>query len=253
LANKGNQVGLLRGAGTRFASWFYAMMRLLHLKEPLKSTIYQQKFRDIFLNASARAAVKDIGDEKLWKCMCILLRSVYPALRDLCYRNSSKPSMDKIFFLSHRTMQTIEISKESLDDESLFGSLKMDPNLSREGNMVWGNDHDDNDEDDNVVLSLDPPNDVSDDPFDSDVDVGANFQLTFAGQIGWHWNHRKEKLEHEYAVTALALCVMEDVRQDVQQRLNDGHGKYQDAIERVVSRLDELPCANTHPVWCKPG
>ena len=71
--------------------------------------------------------------------------------------------------------------------------------------------------------------------------------MTFAGQIEWHWNHRKEKLEHEYAVTAWALCVMEDVWQDVQQRLNDGHGKYQDAIERVVSRLHELSCANTHP------
>ncbi len=53
------------------------------------------------------------------------------------------------------------MSKESLDDESLFGTLKMDPNLSREGNMVWGDDHDDNDEDDNVVFSLDPPDDVS--------------------------------------------------------------------------------------------
>ncbi len=57
LANKGKQIGLLHGAGTRFASWFYAMMRLLCLKEPLKSTIHQQKFRDIFFNASARAAV----------------------------------------------------------------------------------------------------------------------------------------------------------------------------------------------------
>jgi hypothetical protein len=29
--------------------------------------------------------------------------------------------------------------------------------------------------------------------------------------------------------------------------LNDGHGKYRNAIERVVSRLLKLPCANTHP------
>jgi hypothetical protein len=57
----------------------------------------------------------------------------------------------------------------------------------------------------------------------------------------------QKKLEHEYAVTAWALCVMEDVRQDVQQQFNDGHGKYRDAIKRVVSRLHELPCANTHP------
>jgi hypothetical protein len=84
--------------------------------------------------------------------MYILLCSVYPALRALCYCDSSKPSMDNIFFLSHRTTQAIEMSKESLDDESIFGSLKTDANLNREGNMVWGDDHDDNDEDENVVF-----------------------------------------------------------------------------------------------------
>jgi hypothetical protein len=113
LANKGKQIDLLHGAGTRFASWFYAMMRLLCLKEPLKSTIHQQKFRDICLNASARAAVKDIGDEKLWKCMYILLCSAYPAFRALCYCDSSKPSMDKIFFLPHRTTKQLKCQKRA--------------------------------------------------------------------------------------------------------------------------------------------
>ncbi len=75
-------------------------------------------------------------------------------------------------------MQAIEMSKEYLDDESLFGSLKMDANLNREGNMVWGDDHDDNDEDDNVVFSQDPPNDNhSDDASDSNVDDGASFPV----------------------------------------------------------------------------
>ncbi len=49
--------------------------------------------------------------------------------------------------------------------QNRVGSLKTDANLNREGNMVWGDDHDDNDEDDNVVFSLDPPDDVSDDAF----------------------------------------------------------------------------------------
>jgi hypothetical protein len=141
LANKGKKVGLLRGAGTRFASWFYAMIRLLRLKEPLKSTIHQQIFRDLTLNPSAKAAVNDIHDEKFWKSLYILLRSIFPALRALRYCDASKPSMDKIFFLSHRTTQAIEMSKAFLDDESLFGSIRMDHNLSREGNMVWGEDH----------------------------------------------------------------------------------------------------------------
>ena len=43
-ANNGRKIGLLQGAGMRMALWFYAMMRLLHLKQPLKATIHQQQF-----------------------------------------------------------------------------------------------------------------------------------------------------------------------------------------------------------------
>jgi hypothetical protein len=159
--------------------------------------------------------------------------------------------MDKIFFLSHRISQAIEISKKFLDDESLSGSIKTDANLSHEGNLVWGSihdDHDGDDEDDNVVFSLEPSSD--DDNSDSDDNEEERndiLNLTFWGQIKWHWNHHKTKLEQEYAIEAWALCVMKDVRLDVAQQLNDGHGKYCDAIERVVSRLHQAPCANTHP------
>ena len=33
LENQGRKVGLLRGAGTRMALWFYAMMRALRLRQ----------------------------------------------------------------------------------------------------------------------------------------------------------------------------------------------------------------------------
>jgi hypothetical protein len=69
LANKGHKVGLLRGAGTRMALWFYAMMHLLHLRQPLVGTIHQQKFVGLNLNNSVRAAVRDVKDNKLWKCI----------------------------------------------------------------------------------------------------------------------------------------------------------------------------------------
>ena len=50
MANKGRKVGLLRGAGTRMALWFYAMMCLLRLRQALMATIHQQKFTDLSLN-----------------------------------------------------------------------------------------------------------------------------------------------------------------------------------------------------------
>jgi hypothetical protein len=64
LANKGHKVGLLQGAGTQMALWFYAMMRLLRLKQLLTATIHQKKIVHLNLNDSVRAAVQDINNDK---------------------------------------------------------------------------------------------------------------------------------------------------------------------------------------------
>ena len=143
ITNGGKRIGLLHGAGTRMALWFYAMMRLLRLQHPLKATVYQQKFLDLKLNDSARSAVIDIQDDKFWKCIYVLLRAVFPALKALCYCDANKPAMDKIFYLSHRTTTAIENSIDSLNDEDLFGSIQGDLSLHREGNIVLGENHDD--------------------------------------------------------------------------------------------------------------
>jgi hypothetical protein len=96
-------VSLLQGAGTKFATWFYAMHRALRLRKALLATIHQQKFLDLdsMKKPSVRMAVQDINDTKFWKCLYILLRSVFPALRALRYCDASRPVMDKIYFLSH--------------------------------------------------------------------------------------------------------------------------------------------------------
>ncbi len=81
LANRGWKVCLIRGAGTRMALWFYAMIHLICLQQPFKATIHQQQFLDLALTTSAKGAVHDIKDNNFWKCMYILLCAVFPALR----------------------------------------------------------------------------------------------------------------------------------------------------------------------------
>jgi hypothetical protein len=90
------------------------------------------------LTNSAEEAVHDIKDDNFWKCMYILLRAVFPALRTLGYCNSNTPCMDKLYYLSHRTMVAIEKSQDDLNDESLFGSLKTDRNLLDGGSIALG-------------------------------------------------------------------------------------------------------------------
>jgi hypothetical protein len=79
------------------ALWFYAIVHLLCLQQPLAATIHQQKFVDLNLNDSVRADVHDIKEGKFWKCIYLLLPAVFVALRLLRYWDESKMAMDKIY------------------------------------------------------------------------------------------------------------------------------------------------------------
>ncbi len=121
--NDGHKIGLLQGAGTRFATWFYAMHRLLRLKRALKATIHGAAFESVAKNARVVLAVEDIEDEVFWKSIFCLLRAVFPALKALRYCDSNVPAMDKIFFLVKRADVAIENSSSMLNDEELFGCV----------------------------------------------------------------------------------------------------------------------------------
>jgi hypothetical protein len=35
--------------------------------------------------------------------------------------------------------------------------------------------------------------------------------MSFGRQVIWHWNKRKQRIEHEYAISGWALCIIKDV------------------------------------------
>jgi hypothetical protein len=206
------------------ALWFYAMMHLLPLKQPLTATIHQQKIVHLNLNDSVMAAVQDINDDKFWKCIYLLIRAVFPALRLLCYCDKSKLAIDKIFFLSHRTTLALNKSEEFLNDRHLFGSLRSDSNLNREGNIVLGDRGDEESDGESVVFAddnvqSDQSEDESEDDESLDTDEPTlqsqetpyNSVMSFGCQVIWHLNKRKQRIEHEYAIAGWALCIIEDV------------------------------------------
>ncbi len=155
------------------------------------------------------------------------MHAVFPALRFLCYCNKSKPAMDEMFFLSHRTTLALKKLEEFLNDRNLFGSLRSDSNLTKEGNIVLGEEGDISDEED-VVYENAPPHSEEESNYDEEsIDEDASTQLSkvtpnnlivsFGRQVIWHWNKRKQRIEHKYAIAGWALCTMEDVQKDVQE------------------------------------
>ena len=139
-ANNGRKVGLLRGSGTRFASWFYAMFRCLRQENPLLASVHCAEFRKLVLFPKAKRAANDVMNKKYFKAMYTLLRAVFSALRLLRYCDSNTPAMDKVYMLSHRTTVAIEKSVEALNDEELFGDAEgMDSSyFEEEAQEVYG-------------------------------------------------------------------------------------------------------------------
>ncbi len=78
--NNGKRIGLLRGAGTRFATWFYAMHRLLRQNRALYATGHSPAFQTLVHNARVALAVQDIENSQFWRAIYCLMRYVFPAL-----------------------------------------------------------------------------------------------------------------------------------------------------------------------------
>jgi hypothetical protein len=141
--NKGKQIGILRGASTHFATWFYVMMRFLRLKDPLLSTVHQVS--DIICTA-----ISDITDPKFFKVLYVHLGAVFPAIHALHYCNKGERCIDKIYYLTYHATEALNKSKELLNDEELV-NFEEDVMLEPTAIEVPGTS---NEEDNERVLEL---------------------------------------------------------------------------------------------------
>ncbi len=74
--NKGKRIGLLCGAGTQFATWFYVMHRLFRQRQAPKTTIHNQEFIDFPKTGCVIKSVRDIEDNNFWKNIYVLLHAL---------------------------------------------------------------------------------------------------------------------------------------------------------------------------------
>ena len=72
--------------------------------------------------------------------------------------------------------------------------------------------------------------------------VDSTSKLTFGEAMQPHQEKRKLKIEHPYALSTCALCVVENVREDARNCLDES---LCDAIKEVVRCLHLPPCPNT--------
>ncbi len=78
--NNGKRIGLLKMAGTIFATWFCALHCLLRQKQALYATVHNPAFQTLAPNARVALAVQDMENSQFWKAIYCLMRAAFPAL-----------------------------------------------------------------------------------------------------------------------------------------------------------------------------
>ena len=180
--NHGKNIGLVRAADTRMGGHIIALVRLMHLKPALMSTVTSAEYGKL----KEKMITNIIMDTKLWEHMLIVIRAIFPGLIILWLADSNKPAMDKLYYYVHRMDLYVEKSQTLLDSISDIGNDHQDKlpywkNFSYYLSKVTvSNDSDILSDDDDDELDLDDSNLDTDDELeekclgDTFLDCGKN-------------------------------------------------------------------------------
>ena len=101
------------------ASFFYAIARLLRLKDVLITTVYPPEFAKLDLNAQAKAVARDIQNPKFFQAIYVVYLVVFPNLLLLRCCDKSTPVMDVLYHITLRPSAALEQQRETPSGGSL--------------------------------------------------------------------------------------------------------------------------------------
>ena len=127
-------MNLLRSAATRMAEVFYAIHRALCLHKALESTVASALAKwDILSKKPIMVwAAEDVSCDKHWKTTHVLTRAICLLSTLLCFSDSNKPGMEKLYYNLHQTRLFFLKSKDVLEDTTLFPDAAVDGTLDKD-------------------------------------------------------------------------------------------------------------------------
>lgn len=108
--NKGIPLGFIQPSECRMAGEHIALLRLLRLRNALKSTVMSREFKDLRVFQDASAIIMD---DEFWKFVFVMCRALYAPMRILRLADLKTPAMDKLYFY---VLQTDRMLPKWLED-----------------------------------------------------------------------------------------------------------------------------------------
>lgn len=166
--NKGKHVGFIKPSECRMAGEHIALLRLLRLKDALRSTIASKEFIDLKLFRSEAAI---LASDAFWKYLFVMCHAFYAPMRILQLADPKTPAMDKLYYYVLQTDKQLPKWMKIAEDHGY--ELLTDPVLevmrgdsfARIDPIIDVSVDDDNEDDDN-------DGDDEDDDDDDDEDAG---------------------------------------------------------------------------------
>ena len=182
--NKGIYVGFIKPSECRMGGELISLLRLLRLKDALRSTINSKEFLDLN-NFKEECCV--LNNDNFWMYLFLMCRVLYAPMRVLRLADQQTASMDKLYFY---VLQTDRMLMKWLPDcEKKSKELLMDTSLSQvmtncDADIDWGSntkeeddeDNDDegsDDDEDDSSLERDEEEDIEDDDTEFDFSCPA--------------------------------------------------------------------------------
>jgi hypothetical protein len=177
LHNNGRHIGFIKPSECRMAGEHIALLRLLRLKDALRSTITSKEFVDLRVFPKQCAILMS---DDFWKYLFVMCRALYAPMRVLRLADQKTPAMDKLYYFVLQTDRMLPLWLDDAEqkEESILTSevlACMSGNTLPAGNEEEEELSDDDDLDDDVSSMTageddSPDGDVDDDSVDDDDD-----------------------------------------------------------------------------------
>ena len=235
--NDGKPIMFIRASDTRMGGHIISLARTYRLKKTLDSVVTNSQF---MTNSMGKKGVKSkiislVQSKSFWNHVLVCLKCMFPLLKLLRLCDKKEPAMDRLYYYVRQTDSSLKDSKECINDiQKEF--IAKDPRMKSEyyhiavvkNDIVVENEFDD---------EYEHSDDESDDETGNTRKGGDKEDL--GSLVLQHWEKRRPRLVHSYAITAWMLSPIPEVMEDAKNYSSEHHNIVDSLIEKLFNDDEE--------------
>ena len=235
--NDGKPIMFIRASDTRMGGHIISLARTYRLKTALESLVTNSEF---MTNSMGKKGVKSkitslVQSKSFWNHVLVCLKCMFPLLKLLRLCDKKEPAMDRLYYYVRQADSSLKVSKECINDiQKEF--IAKDPRMKSEYYHIAVVKND-------IVVEYEFDDEYEHSDDESDDETGNTRKGGDKGDLGslvlQHWEKRRPRLVHSYAITAWMLSPIPEVMEDAKNYSSEHHNIVDSLIEKLFNDDEE--------------